>query len=65
MEPFALVALQLTNVEARSALPDAPVVEDRPSVLGRLVGGVASATRRLRESAPAVLPKRGDVRRAA
>ncbi|GAB3229004.1 hypothetical protein GCM10027447_21970 [Glycomyces halotolerans] len=70
MEPFAIVALQLMNEEARSALPDAPVVEDRPSLFGRLASGVASArrglfARHLRGPAPAALPTRGEVSRAA
>ncbi|GAB3648446.1 hypothetical protein [Glycomyces tarimensis] len=65
MESYAILALQLMNDEARSALPDAPVVDDRPSRLGRLAGTVAAAGRRLRESVPAALPKRADVRRAA
>jgi len=70
MEPLAILALKHTYEEARSALPDAPVVEDRPSLLARLADGVAAArrgliARHLRGSAPAALPVRGDVRRAA
>ncbi|HEU5127073.1 MAG TPA: hypothetical protein VFU12_03715 [Glycomyces sp.] len=70
MEPLAILALKYTYEEARSALPDAPVVEDRPSALSRLAEGVAAArrgliARHLRRSAPAALPARGEVRRAA
>ncbi|THV41330.1 hypothetical protein [Glycomyces buryatensis] len=67
MEPLAIMALQLSNIEARSALPDAPVVEDRPSRLSKLTGGVTSARRSLigrHLAAPARMP-RPEVGRAA
>ncbi|MCH7231354.1 hypothetical protein L0U85_10910 [Glycomyces sp. L485] len=69
MDPLAIVALQLMNQEAHSALPNAPVVDDSPSLFSRLVGSVASARRGMagrlvRDAAPAI-PQRADVRRAA
>lgn len=68
MEPFAIVAVQLMASEARSALPDAPVVPERPSTLRRLAGATAAVRRgvfgrHLRDAA--VPPTRRDVRRAA
>ncbi|WP_199038560.1 hypothetical protein [Glycomyces salinus] len=68
MEPFAIVAVHLISAEARSALPDAPVVPDRPSTLSRMAGAAAAVRRgvfgrHLRDAA--VSPTRRDVRRAA
>ncbi|WP_100448678.1 hypothetical protein [Glycomyces xiaoerkulensis] len=68
METYAILGLHLVNDEARSALPDAPVVEDRPSAFARLASGVAAArrglfARHLRN--PAAVPSPGEVRRAA
>ncbi|WP_026929907.1 hypothetical protein [Glycomyces tenuis] len=60
MEPLAILALQVMHDEARSALPDAPVVEHRPTVFDRI------ASLRFRAASRAGAPlKRGDVRRAA
>lgn len=71
MDPYAILALQMVESEAKSALPDAPVVEDRPTLLDRIVGGFAAArngfiARELRvRGEAAVLPTRRAVRRAA
>lgn len=70
MDPYAFLAIQIQNSEALSALPDAPVVADRPTLLSRITGGVTAArrgffARDLRASSEAALPKRADVRRAA
>ncbi|MCC3762690.1 hypothetical protein K3N28_06355 [Glycomyces sp. TRM65418] len=70
MDPYAFLAIQFVNSEARSALPDAPVVPDRPTLLSRIAGGITAVrggfiARDLRASSGAALPKRADVRRAA
>ncbi|MFC3492298.1 hypothetical protein [Glycomyces rhizosphaerae] len=70
MEPYALLAIQMIQSEAQSALPDAPVVADRPTLLGRIAGGITAArrgliARDLRVASEAALPTRADVRRAA
>jgi len=70
MDPYALLAVQFLKSEATSALPDAPVVPDRPTLFSRIAGGVSAArrgliARDLRVSPQAALPKRADVRRAA
>ncbi|THV28075.1 hypothetical protein [Glycomyces paridis] len=70
MDSYALLALQIVNTEATSALPNAPVVPDRPSLLDRIADGLAAArrgfyARELRVPAEAALPKRTEVRRAA
>jgi hypothetical protein len=68
MDPYALLAIQVVASESRSALPDAPVVPDRPTMLGRIAGGLAAARRSFIARdlrAEAVLPTRADVRRAA
>jgi hypothetical protein len=70
MEPYALLAIQIVNTEATSALPNAPVVADRPTLFSRIAGGVTAArrsfiARELRVTSEAALPKRADVRRAA
>ncbi|RRR96494.1 hypothetical protein [Glycomyces terrestris] len=71
MDPYAFLAVQLIKSEAGSALPDAPVVPDRPSLMDRIVGGFAAArhgflARELRvRGEAAVLPTRAEVRRAA
>ena len=62
MEPLAILALQLAHAEAHSALPDAPVVDGRPSRLGRLVQSLAVLSARARVTAAG--PRRTDVRRA-
>lgn len=69
MDSYALLAIQMVNTEATSALPDAPVVPDRPSLLSRIAGGITAArrgfiARDLRASSEAAL-KRTEVRRAA
>jgi hypothetical protein len=70
MEPYALLAIQIVNTEATSALPNAPVVADRPTLFSRIAGGITAArrgfiARELRVTSEAALPKRADVRRAA
>ena len=71
MEPYALLAIQIMNTEANSALPNAPVVADRPTLFDRIAGGFTAArhgfiARELRvRGGAAVLPTRADVRRAA
>jgi hypothetical protein len=71
MDAYALLAIQMVSTEAQSALPDAPVVPDRPTLVDRIAGGVAAArhgfiARELRvRGGAAVFPKRADVRRAA
>jgi hypothetical protein len=70
MDAYGILAIQLFGTEARSALPDAPVVADRPTLLSRIAGGVTAARRNLiardlRAASEAALPKRADVRRAA
>ncbi|MQM26379.1 hypothetical protein [Glycomyces albidus] len=71
MDPYAFIAVQLIKSDAGSALPDAPVVEDRPSLMDRIVGGFAAAkhgfiARELRVRGElAALPTRAEVRRAA
>ncbi len=70
MDPYALLAIQMVKSEAMSALPDAPVVPDRPTLLGRIAGGITAArrgfiARDLRVASGAALTKRADVRRAA
>lgn len=70
MEPYALLAIQMIQSEAQSALPDAPVVPDRPTLLGRIAGGITAArrgfiARDLRVASEAALPTRAEVRRAA
>jgi hypothetical protein len=63
MEPLALVAVQFMLNDARSALPDAPVVDDSPSKLSRMLRSATRLTEhradrrgfgRLRGTAPAV-----------
>ncbi|MDA1358411.1 hypothetical protein O1R50_02195 [Glycomyces luteolus] len=71
MDAYALLAIQMFSTEAQSALPDAPVVADRPTLFDRIAGGVTAAkhgyiARELRvRGGSAVFPKRADVRRAA
>jgi hypothetical protein len=70
MDAYTILAIQLVGSEARSALPDAPVVPDRPTLLSRIAGGLTAArrgliARDLRVSSEAALPTRADVRRAA
>lgn len=70
MEPYALLAIQMIRSEAESALPDAPVVPDRPTLLGRIAGGIIAArrgfiARDLRVVSEPALPTRAEVRRAA
>jgi hypothetical protein len=70
MDPYAFLALQMVKSEAMSALPDAPVVADRPTLLSRITGGITAARRSiiardLRVASEVALPKRADVRRAA
>ena len=70
MDPYAILAIQMSKTEAHSALPDAPVVPERPTLLGRIAGGITAArrgliARDLRAASEAALPKRADVRRAA
>jgi hypothetical protein len=69
MDAYALLAMQLMNSEATSALPDAPVVPHRPTLFERISGGVAAARRGLiarhLRASEAPLPNRADVRRAA
>lgn len=70
MDPYALLAIQMIKSESRSALPDAPVVPDRPTLLGRISDGLKAVRRavytgELRLPAESALPKRADVRRAA
>jgi hypothetical protein len=70
MDAYSILAIQLVGSEARSALPDAPVVPDRPTLLSRIAGGFTAArrgliARDLRVASEAALPKRADVRRAA
>ncbi len=45
MEPYALLAIQIVNTEATSALPNAPVVADRPTLFSRIAGGITAARR--------------------
>ena len=70
MDPYALLAIQFVQSEATSALPDAPVVADRPTMLSRIADAFTAArrgfiARDLRVSSEAAFPKRADVRRAA
>lgn len=71
MDHYAMLAIQMLKTEAESALPNAPVVEDRPTLLDRIVGGFAAArhgfiARDLRVRGElAALPSRAEVRRAA
>jgi hypothetical protein len=70
MDPYALLAIQFAQSEATSALPDAPVVADRPTMLSRIADGFTAArrgfiARDLRVNSEAAFPKRADVRRAA
>lgn len=69
MDPYAFLAVQLISTEARSALPDAPVVPERPSLFSKIASGLAAArrgfyARDLRVPTEAAL-KRTEVRRAA
>ncbi|WP_030162267.1 hypothetical protein [Glycomyces sp. NRRL B-16210] len=69
MDPYAFLAIQLISTEAKSALPDAPVVPERPSLASRIADGLAAArrglyARALRVPTEAAL-KRTEVRRAA
>ena len=70
MDAYALLAMQMVGSEARSALPDAPVVPDQPTLLSRIAGGFTAArrgliARDLRAASEAALPTRAEVRRAA
>lgn len=71
MDAYTLMAIQLLQTDAQSALPNAPVVEDRPTLFDRIAGGITAAkhgyiARELRvRGGAAVFPKRADVRRAA
>lgn len=65
MDQYAIVALHLMSAEARSALPEAPVVPHRPSLFERLSAGMRRGVvgRSLRDKAAA--PTRRNLRRAA
>lgn len=70
MDAYGLLAIQMVASEARSALPDAPVVADRPTLLSRIADGITAArrgliARDLRAASEAALPTRAEVRRAA
>ncbi|MDN3240520.1 hypothetical protein [Glycomyces tritici] len=71
MDAYAILAIQLVGSEARSALPDAPVVpDDRPTLFSRITGGFTAArrgliARDLRAASEPALPTRAEVRRAA
>ncbi|MEU6857992.1 hypothetical protein AB0B28_03820 [Glycomyces sp. NPDC046736] len=66
MDHYAILALQIVQTEATSALPDAPVVPERPGLFSRLGGGLAAVRRTVMARGLGIGSlKRAEVRRAA